>query len=126
MKYLLLLNNTAEQTRSWETLSDEEAARIRAEEIPKWGELFAWVEQKGIEVDGLELDLPSKSKTVRVRHGETLVTDGPYVETKELVGGYFLVELDDLDQAIELAARVPVARKGSVEIRPLIEAEASA
>jgi hypothetical protein len=126
MKYLLLLNNTAEQTRSWETLSDEEAARIRAEEIPKWGELFAWVEQKGIEVDGLELDLPSKSKTVRVRDGETLVTDGPYVETKELVGGYFLVELDDLDQAIELAARVPVARKGSVEIRPLIEAEASA
>jgi hypothetical protein len=126
MKYLLLLNNTAEQTRSWETLSDEEAARIRAEEIPKWGELFAWVEQKGIEVDGLELDLPSKSKTVRVREGETLVTDGPYVETKELVGGYFLVELDDLDQAIELAARVPVARKGSVEIRPLIEAEASA
>jgi hypothetical protein len=126
MKYLLLLNNTTEQARSWETLSDEEAARIRAEEIPKWGELFAWVEQKGIEVDGLELDLPSKSKTVRVRDGEALVTDGPYVETKELVGGYFLVELDDLDQAIELAARVPVARKGSVEIRPLIEAEASA
>jgi hypothetical protein len=126
MKYLLLLNNTTEQARSWETLSDEEAARIRAEEIPKWGELFAWVEQKGIEVDGLELDLPSKSKTVRVRDGEALVTDGPYVETKELIGGYFLVDLDDLDQAIELAARVPVARKGSVEIRPLIEAEASA
>jgi hypothetical protein len=126
MKYLLLLNNTTEEARSWETLSDEETARVRAEEIPRWGELFAWMEQKGIEVEGLELDLPSKSKTVRVRDGEALVTDGPYVETKELVGGYFLVDLDDLDQAIELAARIPVARKGSVEIRPLVEAEGSA
>jgi hypothetical protein len=126
MKYLLLLNNTTEEASSWETLSAEEAARVRAEEIPRWGELFAWMEQKGIEVEGLELDLPSKSKTVRMRDGEALVTDGPYVETKELVGGYFLVDLDDLDQAIELAARIPVARKGSVEIRPLIEAEVAA
>jgi hypothetical protein len=78
--------------------------------------------QRGIESDGLELDGPSKAKAVRLREGETLVTDGPYVETKEQIGGYFLVELGDLDQAIELASRIPVARKGSVEIRPLIEA----
>ena len=84
------------------------------------------MEQKGIEVDGLELDAPSKTKTVRVRDGEALVTDGPYVETKEQIGGYFLAELADLDQAIALAARIPVVRKGSIEIRPLVEAEGSA
>jgi hypothetical protein len=122
MKYLLLLNNSAEDTRFWETLAEDEASRLRSEEIPKWSDLFAWMGQRGIESEGLELDGPSKAKTVRLREGETLVTDGPYVETKEQIGGYFLVELGDLDQAIELASRIPVARKGSVEIRPLIEA----
>jgi hypothetical protein len=121
MKYLLLLNNSTEDTRSWEALSEEEASRLRAEEIPKWGALFAWMEQEGIEAEGLELDGPGKAKTVRVRDGEALVTDGPYVETKELIGGYFLVELDDLDRAINVASRIPVAAKGSVEIRPLLE-----
>jgi hypothetical protein len=121
MKYLLLLSNSTEETRSWESLPAEEAARLRSEEIPRWGELFTWMGEEGIESRGLELDGRSKTKTVRVRDGETVVTDGPYVETKEQIGGYFLVELDDLDQAIELASRIPVAKKGSVEIRPLIE-----
>jgi hypothetical protein len=122
MKYLLLLNNSVEDTRFWETLAEDEASRPRSEEIPKWSDLFSWMGQRGIESDGLALDGPSKAKTVRLREGETLVTDGPYVETKEQIGGYFLVELGDLDQAIELASRIPVARKGSAEIRPLIEA----
>jgi hypothetical protein len=121
MKYLLLLNNSTADTRHWETLSEDEAARLRSQEIPKWSDLFAWMGQEGIETEGLELDGPGKAKTVRVRDGEALVTDGPYVETKEQIGGYFLVELDDLDQAIELASRIPVAQKGSVEIRPLLE-----
>jgi hypothetical protein len=121
MKYLLLLNNLTEDTRFWESLSEEAASSLRSEEVPKWGELFAWIGQKGIESDGLELDASNKAKTVRVRDGEALVTDGPYVETKEQIGGYFLVELDDLDQAIELASRIPVVEKGSVEIRPLTE-----
>jgi hypothetical protein len=55
---------------------------------------------------------------VRVRDDDTIVTDGPYAETKEVLGGYFVVDCEDLDQAIELAQRVPVATKGSVEIRP--------
>jgi hypothetical protein len=121
MKYLLLLNNSTEDLRVWETLSDEEAGRLRSQEIPKWGELFAWMGQRGIESEGLELDLPGKGKTIRVRDGEVLVTDGPHAETKEQIGGYFLVDLADLDDAIELASRVPVAQKGSVEIRPLID-----
>jgi hypothetical protein len=120
MKYLLVLNNSTEDTRPWESLTAEEAAKLRAEEIPKWGELMAWMGEKGIESEGLELDEPREVKTVRVRDGEALVTDGPYVETKEQIGGYFLVELGDLDQAIELASRIPVVFKGSVEIRPLI------
>jgi hypothetical protein len=121
MKYLLLLNNSTEETRSWESLTAEEAAKLRAEEIPKWGEFMAWMAEKGIESEGLELDSPRKVKTVRVREGEALVTDGPYAETREQIGGYFLVELDHLDQAIELASRIPIVRKGSVEIRPVIE-----
>jgi hypothetical protein len=121
MKYLLLLNNSTEDVRAWESLNDEEASRLRSEEIPKWSQLMAWLGEKQIETEGLELDGPHKAKTVRVRDGEALITDGPYVETKELIGGYFLVELDDLDQAIEFASRIPLARKGSVEIRPLME-----
>jgi hypothetical protein len=121
MKYLLLLNNSTEATRSWESLSKDEAARLRSEEVPKWAELMAWMGEKGIELEGLELDGPRNVKTVRVRDGEALVTDGPYVETKEQIGGYFLVELDNLDQAIELASRIPVVHTGSVEIRPLID-----
>jgi hypothetical protein len=121
VKYLLLLNNSTDNTRFWETLSDEEAAKLRSQEIPKWAELFAWMDEKGIESEGLELDGPSTAKTVRVRDGAVLVTDGPHAETKEQIGGYFLVELDHLDEAIELATRIPLAQKGSVEIRPLVE-----
>jgi hypothetical protein len=121
MKYLLLLNNSTEDTRAWESLTAEEASKLRSEEVPKWGELMAWMDEKGIESEGLELDGPRNVKTVRVRDGHALITDGPYVETKEQIGGYFLVELGDLDQAIELASRIPVVQKGSVEIRPLAE-----
>ena len=120
MKYLLLLNNTTDDIRFWETLSQEEAGRLRSQEIPRWGERFARMGQKGIESEGHELDLPSKGKTIRVRDDEVLVTDGPHTETREQIGGYFLVDLEDLDEAIEVASRVPVAQKGSVEIRPLI------
>jgi hypothetical protein len=121
VRYLMLLNNTSENVRHWETLSPEEAAKLRQEEIPKWGTLFAWLGEKGIEPDGLELDGPGQTKTVRVRNGDVLVTDGPHAETKEQIGGYFVVDLPDLDEAIEVASRIPVVEKGSVEIRPLVE-----
>ena len=70
---------------------------------------------------GLELDDPHKARVVRVRDDETTVTDGPFAETKEQIGGYFVAECKDLDQAIELAQRIPVATTGSVEIRPIAE-----
>jgi hypothetical protein len=65
---------------------------------------------------------PETATTVRVKDGETLTTDGPFVETKEALGGYFMFEADDLDSAIELASRVPAAGMGgAVEVRPLVE-----
>jgi hypothetical protein len=65
-------------------------------------------------------DTPAAT-TVRIREGQQLVTDGPFAETKEQLGGYFIVDVDDLDTAIELAAKIPGARHGSIEVRPIIE-----
>jgi len=71
---------------------------------------------------GAQLQPPATATTVRVEDGNTLITDGPFVETKEALGGYFLFEADDLDAAIELASRIPAARMGgAVEVRPLVE-----
>jgi hypothetical protein len=118
VKYLLLLNNDVADWESWRNLSPEETRKLREAEMPRWNELFGWIAERGLDVQGLELDDPAKARVVRLRDGETIVTDGPYAETKEVLGGYFVVDCDDLDQAIELAQRVPVAAKGSVEIRP--------
>ena len=70
---------------------------------------------------GKELEASWEAKVVRVRDGERLVTDGPFAETKEQIGGLFLMELPDLDEAIRLAALVPTAEHGSIEIRPIVE-----
>jgi hypothetical protein len=121
MKYLLLLNNAAQQWHDWRDLAPEEAQELREQEMPRWNALFGWMAEQGIEAHGLELDDPDKTRVVQVRDGETLVTDGPFAETKEVVGGYFVVECKDLDAAIELAQRVPLVDKGSVEIRPVVQ-----
>jgi hypothetical protein len=71
---------------------------------------------------GQQLQLPESATTVRVDHGDTLLSDGPFVDAKEYLGGFFLLEADDLDAATALAARVPAARMGGgVEVRPLVE-----
>jgi hypothetical protein len=121
VKYLLLLTNPCESIAEWEVASPEEQKALREQEIPKWGSFMQWAGEQCIELDGLELDVPATAKTLQKRNGDVLVTDGPYLETKEAVGGYFLVECDDLDRAIDIASRIPVAETGSVEIRPLIE-----
>ena len=119
MKYLALLTNAEADRERWKTLTPEQAAAEREREMPKWTALFA--ELGPHLVDGKELDEPAAARTVRVRDGETIVTDGPYAETKEQVGGIFVLECDDLDQAIALAAKVPVAERASVELRPIVE-----
>ena len=121
MKYLLLLTNDAEEIASWDALSAGEQKRLREAEVPKWAEVITYIQERDAWVDGLELQTPRHARTVRVRDGEPVVTDGPYAETKEQIGGFFLVECDDLDEAIEVASRIPVAAKASVEIRPVVE-----
>ena len=77
--------------------------------------------ERGTTFGGAELDYPSTATTIRVRNGETLTTDGPFAETKEVLGGFYLIDVPNLDDAIEFAAAVPAARRGgSVEIRPLV------
>ena len=119
MKYVALLTNLSEHVARYETMTAEEAAAARAAEMPKWetamAELGPYIRE------GKELDLPSTAKTVRVRDGKTVVSDGPFVETKEQLGGFFLLECDNLDQAIGLATKIPVAEYGSVELRPIVE-----
>ena len=121
MKYAALLTTNADDVAARATMSPEEAAAARAEEVPKWEELFGELAPTGALGDGFELDSPATAKTVRVRGGETLVSDGPYAETKELIGGVMEIEAEDLDAAIAIAARIPVAFRASVELRPVIE-----
>jgi hypothetical protein len=73
-------------------------------------------------VGGQELEPAALATTVRVQNGEVMTMDGPFVETKEMLGGFFLFEADNLDAALELAARIPAARRGgAVEVRPVVE-----
>ena len=116
MKYAMLAY--ADQS-SWEGLSDEEAARLRAESMPRWITLFEELGKADPDVTGKELVGASEAKVVRVVDGRTIVTDGPFAATKEQLGGIFVTELPDLDEAIRLAALVPTAQHGTLEIRPL-------
>jgi hypothetical protein len=118
---MALITNEQSQIDDWERLDPEEAAAARAAEIPKWNALFGELQEGGHWAGGAELDVPKTARTVRVRDGETVVTDGPFAETKEQIGGFFVLECEDLDKAIELAAKIPTARRGSIELRPLVE-----
>jgi hypothetical protein len=117
MKYMLLIHQgTTPTPRSdeWETLSEEEKGAVYAA-------YKAINENPGVS-PGLQLGPPETATTVRVEDGRTLTTDGPFVETKEALGGYLLFEADDLDAAIELASQIPAARMGgAIEVRPIVE-----
>jgi hypothetical protein len=117
MKYMLLIYQGATPTppsEEWERLSEDEQKAV-------YGAYRAINETPGVS-PGVQIRPPETATTVRVKDGETLTTDGPFVETKEALGGYFMFEADDLDSAIELASRVPAAGMGgAVEVRPLVE-----
>ena len=113
MQYMLLIHSGAVGDE-FEKLPEDEQKSIFAE-------YMAISEAPGVK-GGDQLQPPETATTVRVENGSTLTTDGPFVETKEALGGYFLYEADDLDAAIEMAARVPAARMGgAVEVRPIVE-----
>lgn len=118
MKYALLIYA---DDSSWVDLSDEEKAQLRAEDIPAWEVAMGELAKVDPELQGVELDARRTAKVVRVRDGERLVTDGPFAETKEAIGGAFVVNLPDLDEAIRLSALIPAAVYGSIEIRPIVE-----
>jgi hypothetical protein len=112
MQYLLQVY-TGESMAAWEQLSEDEQSAVT-------GEYMAIMQAPGVSA-GAQLQPATTATTVRVQDGATLTTDGPFPETKEALGGYYLLEADDLDAAIELAARVPATRMGgAVEVRPLV------
>lgn len=114
MRYLLLITGDEESEGA---LSPQEA-EAQMKGYADWAQAAG---QKGVLQGGERLRPSADATTVRVRGGETLTTDGPYAETKEQLGGYFVVDCRDLDQAIELAAGLPGASTGSIEVRPIWE-----
>jgi hypothetical protein len=113
MKYLLLLNRTTDALPEPGT---PELGRLMQE----YGAAMEAMAQAGVLVDCAALGARSSTTTVRVRDGETLITDGPSAEIKEQLGGYSIIECTDLDEALAWAARSPAARDASVEIRPVV------
>jgi hypothetical protein len=118
MRYMLLIHQgstpTPRDPEAWGRLSQEEQGAVFAD--------YQAINQTPGVTPGFGLDDPSTATTVRVEDGRTLTTDGPFVEMKEAVGGYLIFEADDLDAAIELAARIPAARLGgAIEVRPIVE-----
>lgn len=113
MKYAVLINQDA-RSREWRSAPAEEQASIQA----AWGRL---VQTPGV-TPGEYLEPPETATTVRIVDGQTLITDGPYVETKEALDGFCTIEADDLDAAIELAKQIPsLSAGGCVEIRPVVD-----
>jgi hypothetical protein len=112
-QYLLLIYGD-------ETAWSEATEADRAATMEAYGDYSKWLADKGWMRGGDELHDTSQATSVTVRGGERLVTDGPFAETKEQLGGYYLVEVDNLDDAIEAAARCPGAAYGTIEVRPTI------
>lgn len=112
MQYLLMI---VEEEGVRDTWSEED----RNADMQKWFEFTTEIQQSGAYVDGQALHPSSTATTVRVEHGQTLTTDGPFAETKEIVNGYYLVDVPDVDEAIRWAAKIPSL--GAVEVRPVVD-----
>jgi hypothetical protein len=97
----------------WESLSEEQRREVYA----RYGAFADAAREAGVLADGAELESTSEATTVRVRDGQTVVADGPYAETKEVLGGFFLIDCDSWDEALDWAARIPGAESGAVEVR---------
>jgi hypothetical protein len=113
MRYLLQIYSDGAMAEFARLSADEQDAIL--------GEYLAIGQSPGV-VGGERLQPVETATTVRVQGGQTLLTDGPFVDAKEHLGGYYLVEADELDAALEIAARIPAARMGgAIEVRPLVE-----
>jgi hypothetical protein len=114
MRYLLLIYGNEQALAQ---MSEAEGA----EQYQAYDTFTKDIVDRGLFQSGEALQPTSTATTVRVRNDETLTTDGPFAETKEQLGGYYLVDCKDLDHAIETAARIPGARNGSIEVRPVMD-----
>jgi hypothetical protein len=111
VKYMLLIYVNDD---GWDALSEDEQSAISQE--------YMDIGADPRTVGGNQLQPSATATTVRVENGNTLTTDGPFLETKEELGGYYLLEADDLDAALEVAAKIPAARRGgAIEVRPVVE-----
>ena len=113
MEYMLLIYED-------ETILQKMTESERKSLFAAYGEYTQALEAAGVMRAGAPLQPIATSTTVRVRDGKTLPTDGPFAETREQLGGYYLVDCENLDQALEWAARIPAARFGSIEVRPVM------
>lgn len=110
MRYMLIHAADPELASKW----DDEAQ----------ASFSSWIEEtirSGVNLQGSRLRPTTDATTVKIRDGELIITDGPFAETKEQLGGYYLVEAKDLDEAISIAAKIPGAKHGSIEVRPIMK-----
>jgi hypothetical protein len=114
MKYLCMI---FEDESIWPAMSPDTAGKMLSE----YGALTEDIKKSGQYISGAQLQPSTTATTVRVRNGKMLSTDGPFIETKEQLVGFYLVEARDLNEAIAIGARIPSARHGVVEVRPLVE-----
>jgi hypothetical protein len=112
MKFMLLIYH---DEATWDALTEAERQEIYRE----YRELIQELEPKGTYLVGDELQPTKTARTVRVREGKPMITDGPFAETREQLGGFFLIEAADANEANVIAARIPSARMGSIEVRPV-------
>ena len=113
MQYMLLIYN---DPNAWESMPEDEQGAI----YNAYGTFTAELQESGKMVAGDALQPISAATSVRVRDGEALTTDGPFAETKEVLGGYYLIDVDTLDEALEWGAKIPGAAYGTIEVRPLV------
>ena len=113
MKYALLLYSAED--------AGPQGEQEMMEEMPAWFTYTEELDQAGKNLGGEALLPVAMATTVQVRNGERIVTDGPFAETKEVLGGFYIIEAENLDEAMEWAEKVPAAPYGSIEIRPIME-----
>ncbi|MGH2613943.1 MAG: YciI family protein [Thermomicrobiales bacterium] len=109
MKYMFLLYNV------------ESEEHLSPEAMAEWAQFEKYLGQRGGKIAGAALQSTATATTVSSRRGETIVSDGPFADTKEQLGGFYIVECADLDEAVEVAARIPWASSGHIEVRPVMD-----
>jgi hypothetical protein len=119
MKYLLLIYDNEQ---AWAKMSEAQGREMYQE----YGAFTMDIQKSGHMKNGAQLQPVATATSIRVRDGKRVVTDGPFAETREQLGGFYLIEAKDLDEAIQIGARIPSAKTGTIEVRPLVEAAAPA